>query len=224
MATSKKAKPTRSKSKAKNSTKPSKKAKAKPKAKAPAKSQDTKDKPKGKKAPPTDPEAVDDKANGPRVVATVVLCSQCGEANQVPTSTSATGITTKCARCENVIRVSGAKLAKLRVARDSIKRADQLALLPSVKGPDKGKKGKGEGKGRSPEYQVLRFRCTSEQWGTIGTALEVARRMCDEEGKDWNARSLELISGDFLAGAPPEIVAAVQEERKKAKGAAAHVH
>lgn len=211
----------KSKAKKKAAPKAKKKAKAKPAPKAKGKAKAAPKGPKpGKKKPPRDPTPVDDKSKGPRVVATVVLCGQCGEPNQVPTSTTATGITTKCARCENVIRVSGAKLAKLRVARDSIRECGRTALLPFAQGPTK--PGKGEGKGRAPEYQVLRFRCTAEQYGPISTALEVARRMCNEEGKDWNARSLELICGDFLSGAPAEVVAKVQEEKGTTQGAAAN--
>jgi len=219
--TAKKKKATKVKGKAKRKPAAKVKGKAKPKAKSKGKA-DAKAKSKGKQ-PPTDPTPIDDKSNGPRVVATVVLCSQCGEPNQVPVSTTATGINTKCARCENQIRISGAKLAKLRVARDSIRKADQIALLPTAPGPGGKGKGKGDGKQRSPDYQVLRFRCTAEQWPTIQTALEVARRMCNEEGKDWNARSLELICGDFLSGAPAEVVAQVQADKGTAKEAASNV-
>lgn len=214
-----------SKAKAKPTAAPDPESKATAEAPAP---EGAKAKGKGKRgrppnpprALPNDPEPTDDtNGKGPKIPATVILCQLCGEPNHVPTSTTATSIKCKCGRCENLITVTGAKLAKLRVYRDAIRIADQLSLLPTAQEPPDGK-GKGESRQRVPEYTVVRIKCTHTQHTVISIAMEVARRMSNDDKKDWSGRSLELICADFLSGAPGNVVQAVTEERHKAAEAA----
>lgn len=172
--------------------------------------QDEKQDHKGK-ALPQDPDPVDQKPGGTTVVATVVLCSTCGHPNQIPQATTAHGIRSKCEKCESTIRVSGGKLAKVRIDRNAIKRADQLALMPTSTDEGKHAKGKGAGEGGS-EYTYLRVKLSLEQMQIVRVAMEVCRRVCNAEGKDWSGRTIELICADYLSGADKEAVAQVERE------------
>jgi hypothetical protein len=169
-----------------------------------------------RKALPVDPTPPDSKGTGPTVVATVVLCNMCDHPNMIPQATTAHGIRSKCEKCESTIRLSGGKLAKVRIDSAMIKKLTQLALLPTS--TDEGKHTKGDdtggGEGAS-RYTFLRVKMLEEQMQIVRLAMEVCRRKCNAEGKDWAGRSIELICADFIAGLDEEgqqILAQVEAE------------
>jgi len=163
--------------------------------------------------PPQDPGCVENTGKGPSVPATVILCLNCGEPNQIPIKTTAGKITAQCSKCKSTIFLKGVVMGKMRVDRKAIKQVEQLGLKPGQEDPEKKGKGTSAGDKSEPKFLTMNFRMTQDQHTIVRLAMEIGRRQCDDaQGRTWHGRVLELICADYLSSAPPDLIEQVRKE------------